>query len=59
MEVTSLKNLIEGGILLLLLHVVKVNPLHRNNWLGLPQEHGGIPVLMEKGPKLFIGTSFL
>jgi hypothetical protein len=47
MEITSLKNPIEGGILLLP-HVVKVDPLHRDNWLGLLQKHGGIPTLMEK-----------
>jgi hypothetical protein len=57
MEVTSLKNHIEGGILLP--HVVKVDPLHRNKWLGLFYEHGGIPILMEKGPEPFIGTFFL
>jgi hypothetical protein len=58
MEITSLKNPIEGGILLLP-HVVKVDPLHRDNWLGLLQKHGGIPTLMEKGLEHLIDAFFL
>jgi hypothetical protein len=58
MEVSSLNNPIKCGILLLL-HAVKVVPLHRNNWLGLPHEHGVIPILMEERLEPLTCASFL
>jgi hypothetical protein len=58
MKVTSLKNSIEGGILLLH-HIVKVNPLHQYNKLGLPVKHSAILILMEESPKAPIGALFL
>jgi hypothetical protein len=57
MEITSLKNPIEGGIFLLP-HVVKVDTLHRDNGLVLLQKQGGIPILVEKGLEPLIGAFF-
>jgi hypothetical protein len=58
MEITSFNYSIEGGILLLP-HVVKMNPLHRNDMLGLPVEHSVVPILLKEGPKMLVGASFL
>jgi hypothetical protein len=58
MKVTSFKNFVEGGILLLP-HIVKVNPLHQDNMLDLPVKHRAIPILMEGSPKMLIGAPFL
>jgi hypothetical protein len=58
MKVTSFKNFVEGGILLLL-HIVEVNPLHRDNRLGLLVKHNVIPILLKECSKSLIGASFL
>jgi hypothetical protein len=58
MTFTSFKNPIEGCILLAL-HIVKVNPLHWDNWPGLPIEYSVIPILLEECPKTLISAPFL
>jgi hypothetical protein len=58
MKVTSFKNFVEGGILLLL-HIVEVNPLHRDNRLGLLVKHNVIQILLTECSKSLIGAPFL
>jgi hypothetical protein len=36
-----------------------VNPLHRDNKLGLPVKHSAIPILMKECPKSLISAIFL
>jgi hypothetical protein len=59
MKVTSFKNFVESGTLLLPPHIVNVNPLHRDNKPGLPVGHSVIPILLKEGPKTLIGAPFL
>jgi hypothetical protein len=47
MEVTSLKNLVEVHVPVAL-HVIYVNPLSWNHWLGLSTENGVVPILMKE-----------
>jgi hypothetical protein len=58
MEITSFNYSVERGILLLT-HVVKMNPLHWDDRLGFPVEHCVIPILMKEGPEALIGAPFL
>jgi hypothetical protein len=58
MEITSFNYSVERGILLLP-HVVKMNPLHWDDRLGFPVEHCVIPILMKEGPEALIGAPFL
>jgi hypothetical protein len=57
MKVTSLKNFVETGILLLL-HIIKVDPLHQNNGLVLCGKHSAIPILMKVSQKPLIDALF-
>jgi hypothetical protein len=57
MKVASFKNSVEGGILLLP-HIVNVNPLHRDNKPGLLVKHNVIPILLEESPKMLISAPF-
>jgi hypothetical protein len=47
MEVTSLKNLVEVHVPVAL-HVIYVNPLSWNHWLGLSTENRVVPILMKE-----------
>jgi hypothetical protein len=58
MKVASFKIFVEGGILLLP-HIIKVDPLHWGNGLGLLEKHNTIPTLMKESPKSVIDASFL
>jgi hypothetical protein len=58
MKVTSFNYSVETGILLLP-HVVKVNPLHGDNELVLLEQHRVIPILLKECPKPHIGAPFL
>jgi hypothetical protein len=58
MELTSLQNSIEVHVLLAL-HIVYVNPLSRDHWIGLSVEYSVVPILMKEDPKPLIGAPFL
>jgi hypothetical protein len=57
MVITSFNDYVERGILLPP-HVVKVNPLHRDDKLGLFVEHYVIPILVKEGLEALIGAPF-
>jgi hypothetical protein len=58
MEIISFNYFVERGILLLP-HVVKINPLHRDDMLGFLVEHSVIPILVKESPEALIGAPFL
>jgi hypothetical protein len=58
MKVTSFKNSVEG-VILLLPHIIKMNPLHGDNGLVLREKHNAIPILLKECPKPLIGAPFL
>jgi hypothetical protein len=58
MEITCFNNYVERGILLLP-HVIKVDPLHWDDRLGLSSEHYIIPILVKESPEVLIGAPFL
>jgi hypothetical protein len=59
MEITSFNYSVEIGVLLLLPHVIKINPLHRDDMLGFLVEHCVIPILVKETPEALIGAPFL
>jgi hypothetical protein len=58
MEITSFNYSVERAILLPP-HVVKMNPLHRDDKLGFSVEHYVIPILVKESLKVLIGAPFL
>jgi hypothetical protein len=58
MKVAIFKNFVEGGIILLP-HIIKVNPLHWDNRLVLCEKYSVIPILLKESPKPLIGAPFL
>jgi hypothetical protein len=36
-----------------------MNPLHRNNWLGLLHQHSGVPIPLKESPEMLIDTPLL
>jgi hypothetical protein len=58
MELTSFQDPIEVHIPLVP-HIINVNPLSRNHWLGLTIENGVVPILMKECPEPLIHAPFL
>jgi hypothetical protein len=57
-EITSFNYSIERGIFLPP-HVIKMNPLHRDDKLGFLVEHCIIPILVKESLEALIGAPFL
>jgi hypothetical protein len=58
MELISLKNLVEVHVTAAL-HIIYVNPLRQNHWLGLFVENRVVPILMKECPEPLIGAPLL